>query len=1006
MKVSLAFILALALTGAVNIAANPVRTSSELHQVLEEFLALVPKDKLVDILQEYVENDPEVQKVFEYVQSDAFRELVMKVESINDVINFYDYLAESGLDIYGLVNQMHAVIGLPPLKPRYFDRSAKITGGISGLIKDVKAILPIVDIKALYHEKLESSTAFADLVKRLQSPQFQELINRLRANEEFKKILQFGIDHGVDVAAIRDLLNTIFGLEFPDNRNARSTQELHDDLDDFLALVPMDEVKEIAFDYLENDAQVQEAVEYLESSAFHQIVEEVEAMKEAKDVLKYLQDSGLDAYGFLNKIHDLLGIPQFHPSSRINRATGGMPGLIADIKALLPIEKIKAMYYEKLEKSPAFANLIKRLGASEFQDFVDAVLEKEEARVIINKLKAHGVDLQAIADLVSTILGLHFPTPESRMARNSLHDDLNDFLALVPIDEVTEIALNYLENDAQVEEAVEYLESSAFRQIVEEVEAMKEAHDVLKYLQDSGLDAYGFLNKIHDLLGIPQFHPSGRISRVSGGIPGMIADIKALLPIEKIEALYHEKLETSPAFANLIKRLGAPEFQDFVDAVLEKKEARVIIDKLNSHGVDLKAIADLITTILGLHFPNQPTLVRANNELMEDLKDFLALVPTSDVLDIAVDYIFNDADVQKAAIYVMTNDFKELATAAEQNNEFRNFVNYLDESGLPAAEYLNEVNSFLNLPELVPSKLIRSLRSGGGVRGMLDSIEAALPKEEIEVLYELKMKNSPAFKRLVDRLSSEDFQDIVNDLAANVDFQNLGYEAEKFGIDLDAIVDFFAKVFGITIPKIPRPNLRFPREVRSLEDDLKEFVALLPMKRIRGIVVKYVLTDKEVKDAVVYIRSPAFAELIKDLHKIPEYHDLLESLEASGLNVYSYIEKIHKLFGIKGMLSKKLRTEGGISGLVAEVKATLPIDQIKALYHKKLDNSEDFAGLVNLISSAKFQALTDKLFANKNFQDVLHRLQGHGINLQIISDFFLTIFGIKTPPGIIDHFLM
>jgi hypothetical protein len=62
------------------------------------------------------------------------------------------------------------------------------------------------------------------------------------------------------------------------------TRSLQDDLDDFLALVPLDKVLTIALDYLANDSEVQELVIYLQSDEFHKIVLTVEDLKEFKDV--------------------------------------------------------------------------------------------------------------------------------------------------------------------------------------------------------------------------------------------------------------------------------------------------------------------------------------------------------------------------------------------------------------------------------------------------------------------------------------------------------------------------------------------------------------------------------------------------------------------------------------------------------------------------------------------------------------------------------------------------
>jgi hypothetical protein len=49
--------------------------------------------------------------------------------------------------------------------------------GISGLIDDIIAVLPIDDLKALFDEKLETSEAFKAFYETIQSPEFAVTIH-------------------------------------------------------------------------------------------------------------------------------------------------------------------------------------------------------------------------------------------------------------------------------------------------------------------------------------------------------------------------------------------------------------------------------------------------------------------------------------------------------------------------------------------------------------------------------------------------------------------------------------------------------------------------------------------------------------------------------------------------------------------------------------------------------------------------------------------------------------
>jgi hypothetical protein len=51
-----------------------------------------------------------------------------------------------------------------------------------------------------------------------------------------------------------------------------------------VALLPTDQILEIALDYLSNDPEVQAAIIYIQSEEFHPILTTVEALQEFKDV--------------------------------------------------------------------------------------------------------------------------------------------------------------------------------------------------------------------------------------------------------------------------------------------------------------------------------------------------------------------------------------------------------------------------------------------------------------------------------------------------------------------------------------------------------------------------------------------------------------------------------------------------------------------------------------------------------------------------------------------------
>ncbi|XP_043285764.1 uncharacterized protein [Venturia canescens] len=870
MKFSLAFLVALAVVRFGNVNAGPVGSSNELQDVVDEFLALVPTEKVNDLLAEYAQNDEAFQSFLDHLFSKEFEKLYDDVERLQAVRDLYKYLAETGLDVYGLINKIHDIFGLPPF-PIYHTTRLRSNRGINGFLNDVKALLPLDHIKKLYEQKMQTSVAYYDFVQRFSTKYFQDTFNALRQIPKYCQIIDFLEDSGLSVNDFKDLMLSLLNLHMPSiscrysysrmgkslelTRSLAEKTDLNKDLQDFVALVPSSKIRKIAVKHFIFDSEFRTAYNYVKSEEFYKLVREVHGIPEYKKLLKALEDLGLDVDALVKSIHDAIGFKTVS-SPQIAAYPRSVASFIAEVKAVLPVSRIESLYKEKLANSESFEALVDLIKSQLFQDITNALFADPIFQDFLHKAQKHGVNLNAIADFFFNVFGITTPpgiidclnnslewgcayikriktlrdhqgqniTAEMKLClallaalavsgvsnvnavpikSSELHDVLNEFLALVPKEKVTAIFFEYLDKDAEVQAVLKYMSSDAFRELVQKVESIEDVINFYDYLEKSGLDVYGLVNKLHEVIGLPPI-VTGKIGtslKITGGVAGLWKDIKAVLPIDAIKALYHEKLETSPAFAELVKRLSSPRFQELINALRANKEFRKIVSFLKEAGVDINAIKDVLATMFGLQFPDQYSMARdaQNTDLVQDLVDFLGLLPMEKINDVATEYFYNDAEVQQAAEFVRSEEFKQLLTEAEQNDQFYAFVNFLDKAGFPATFLINELNRALHVEDLKPSLFQMLRRSGKGVRGMLDEIEALVPYDQVKAMFEYKLEHSQVFSNFIQQLRSPQFKSIVLDLAHNKNFEKLGYRAADFGINLEAIASFVSRVFGINL---------------------------------------------------------------------------------------------------------------------------------------------------------------------------------------------------------------
>jgi len=188
-----------------------------------------------------------------------------------------------------------------------------------------------------------------------------------------------------------------------------------------------------------------------------------------------------------------------------------------------------------------------------------------------------------------------------------LANEIQDFLNLMPDDQILAITLQYLAEDAEFQKMVKYLKSAEFRELVKDVEAVPEIKTLVDYIYRAGVDIYYLINKLNELVGLPPV-PSPRNfgigEQISGGINGYIKDIESILPTEEIKTLYGKKLQNSEVFRKFIAELSSKNFQTIVNKVYANQKFQTLLNHARNAGIDLIRIKDLLKKILNIDVPS------------------------------------------------------------------------------------------------------------------------------------------------------------------------------------------------------------------------------------------------------------------------------------------------------------------------------------------------------------------------------------------------------------------
>lgn len=208
----------------------------------------------------------------------------------------------------------------------------------------------------------------------------------------------------------------------------------------------------------------------------------------------------------------------------------------------------------------------------------------------------------ALLALVVTTTAYRFPN----VGRGELAAEVQDFLDIIPQDEIVKITLQYCNEDAEFKAMIEYFKSEEFKQLAKEVQNLPEVKDLMEYIYCAGLEVYQIVDEINKWLKILPFSRinfAGR-KQITGGIQGYVDDILAILPNDEIDALYEKKMQDSSPFIDFISQLQSENFRKIINQVYCNTTFLNLLEHAKNVGIDLILIKNLIERILGVFIPS------------------------------------------------------------------------------------------------------------------------------------------------------------------------------------------------------------------------------------------------------------------------------------------------------------------------------------------------------------------------------------------------------------------
>lgn len=191
-----------------------------LQSVIDEFVKLLPVDKLLEIYITAVSEDPEVQEIMAYLESDDFKQIILAIQNAPQFNRLMAYACEKlYLDVYYYYNKFADLFGLPPVtRPPFkvfkhmqsLSESVLRRPGLKGMLLDMYDVLPMDEIRKMFYDKLENDEYVKLAMEFLASEDFKKIVKLVENVKEFKELLQKLRDMNIDIDEVIRVVKKFF----------------------------------------------------------------------------------------------------------------------------------------------------------------------------------------------------------------------------------------------------------------------------------------------------------------------------------------------------------------------------------------------------------------------------------------------------------------------------------------------------------------------------------------------------------------------------------------------------------------------------------------------------------------------------------------------------------------------------------------------------------------------------------------------------------------------------
>nr|ABY88949.1 single domain major allergen [Pieris brassicae] len=185
--------------------------------------------------------------------------------------------------------------------------------------------------------------------------------------------------------------------------------------------------------------------------------------------------------------------------------------------------------------------------------------------------------------------------------RKPFHEHFSDFMNIINDDaghEIEHLSEHYVEFE-EFTASIDYMAGKDFNGIVNEMEELPEFKAVIEFLEGHEIDITYYIDLLDSFIDRLSAGQKKRHELSGRDMSAYIKDTIAVLPKEKLDALYDEKMENDEEFKRAMDSLQSDEWKEIWDALWENETFKAEADELSKNGIDLQMLLSELVAIFG-----------------------------------------------------------------------------------------------------------------------------------------------------------------------------------------------------------------------------------------------------------------------------------------------------------------------------------------------------------------------------------------------------------------------